>query len=202
MLLSVVVASYLGEYKGAAKNREAKFIRAITSLTNQTFADFEVVIVADGCERTAQLYQEHFSQYTNIRCYIIDKQKLWSGEVRNVGIREARGEYITYLDTDDFLGREHLQIIAGNLQGRDWIFYNDWMMLDETRARPNGCELQYGRCGTSNITHRREMKSRWKDSTYAHDWRFISELIQESRNTAVVPASQYYICHMPGKIDV
>ena len=47
-MISVVMASYLGEYKSAAKNRDIKIRRAVESVLSQT-VPVELVVVADGC---------------------------------------------------------------------------------------------------------------------------------------------------------
>ena len=43
--VSVVMASFLGEYSGAAKNRDKKFLRAVKSFKNQTYDNKELIIV-------------------------------------------------------------------------------------------------------------------------------------------------------------
>ena len=42
------MASYLGDYEGAAKDRDSKFIRAVDSYIKQNIKDVELIIVADG----------------------------------------------------------------------------------------------------------------------------------------------------------
>jgi len=198
---SIVVASYLKPYPGAATYRPEKFIRAMDSVLNQTLQDWELVIVADGCTLTTDLYKQYYIQHNNINLVELPKQKLWSGNVRNAGIDAATGEYITYLDTDDKLGRNHLQIIAQQLSRQDWVWYDDYIMGTNYLPRYNKCQLVHGRCGTSNITHASRLPARWKDSTYAHDWRFI-ELLKQYKNYTKIDAPEYHICHLPNRLDV
>lgn len=200
-LISVIVASYLGHYKKCASHREAKFLRAIDSCLNNTFADYEIVIVSDGCNKTNELYREIYSNWYHIKLVELPKQPLWSGNVRNAGIEAASGEYITYLDTDDKLGVNHLQKIAAQVNGRDWIWYDDYLLNRRYEPVLNRCELKYGKCGTSNLTHKLSLGMKWRDSTYAHDWVFIQELLRH-KNYCKTESTEYYICHQPDRIDL
>jgi glycosyltransferase involved in cell wall biosynthesis len=72
---------------------------AIRSVLEQTFRDFELIIVDDGSiDDTAAVAQGYFSD-TRVR-YIYQENRGLSA-ARNTGIREARGEYIALLDADD-----------------------------------------------------------------------------------------------------
>jgi glycosyltransferase involved in cell wall biosynthesis len=202
MRFSVIIPSFLSMYQRAAIHRPQKFIRAIDSLLNQTFTDWEAIIVADGCATTRDIYQKYYSHHSNIQLISIEKQRTWSAVVRNTGILAAQGEFITYLDTDDKLGPEHLAIIDAQLNGvHSWVWYDDYIMQHDYIHKPNPCELKYGKCGTSNITHRRDIPVMWSDGTYRHDWVFIQKLMQHG-NYSKINSPQYYICHIPEKVDV
>lgn len=199
---SIVVASYLSLYKDGATYREQKFIRAIDSCLNQTFTDYEIVIVADGCAITKQLYNLFYSGIRKIKLVEIPKQVKFSAAVRNTGIDNASGKYITYLDTDDKLGKNHLQILHKLLENYDWVYYDDYLMNKKYEPGLNTCELRKGQCGTSNITHKRELNARWISSGYAlDDWSFISELMKHSNYTKTA-TPEYIICHQPRRVDV
>lgn len=198
---SIIVPSYLSHYPGCASYREQKFIRAIDSAINQLHKNFEIIIVADGCDKTKAIYDTYYTGFSYIKLISIPKQVLWSGNVRNAGIEKAQGEYVTYLDTDDKLGINHLTSISNTIADFDWAWYDDYLMNKKYRAAKNPCQLKYGYIGTSNITHRRSLGVLWKDSTYKHDWVFIQELMRH-KNYGKIAASEYFICHQPGKVDV
>ena len=46
-MISVIMPSYLGAYKNAAKDRDRKIVRAINSVVRQTYKDWELIIIAD-----------------------------------------------------------------------------------------------------------------------------------------------------------
>lgn len=200
-IFSIIMPSYLGQYRGCASNRVQKFIRAVESCLAQTFSGWELIIVSDGCTQTTELYKALYSQHSNIRCIQIPKQSTWSGVMRNYGIMAATGRYITYLDTDDELGPEHLQIIHAGITPYDWVWYDDYIYNHKRQLRLNNCTLRYGRCGTSNVTHKRQLNVWWADNTYRHDWVFIQGLMQLPNHTKIT-TPKYYICHQPGVVDV
>lgn len=94
---SVVICTY---------NRDKLLPRALQSLINQKYKDFEVIVVDDGsADRTFSVVKE-FRNHLNLR-YIYQLNKGLS-EARNVGGFSAKGEYITFLDSDDEYKQDHL----------------------------------------------------------------------------------------------
>jgi glycosyltransferase involved in cell wall biosynthesis len=189
MRFSIVIASLLENYSGSARNKEQKLIRAVASVQQQTFQDFEIIVVADGCERTMEIVRNA----DNVRSFLIPRGKLFSGGPRNKGIEEARGEYIIYLDIDDLYGNNHLAKIVPHLGG-DWVWYNDirW----DGKWYENQCDIyRVGKHGTSNICHRR-LDVKWNAGGYAHDYHFVRQLVR-FKNFTKIPTPEYYVCHVP-----
>lgn len=201
---SIIMPSYLGDYQLAATDRIRKFHRAILSVFNQSFHGFELIVVADGCEQTMEIMTTHYSKTP---CVFISKQAYLSGEPRNVGIKNAIGKHIGYCDTDDALGRDHLQIIADQINAQkpaEWYFFNDWTGLpDGSRTFYNRyCSPKLkGQCGTSNIIHRRIGSPSWGPG-YEHDWEFIQRLLKKSDPVYLLKSPLYYVCHIPKILDI
>lgn len=200
---TIITPSYLGPYKQAGANREDKLLRCVSSVLNQNYGlDFEQIIIADGCDMTVELIRDNFADEINdgiIRLVKIQKQKMFSGAIRNTGIELATGQWITYLDSDDIYGPEHLEVIDQQLNGYDWVFFND-MIYDNKGFTERTCHLKQYHCGTSNVAHRRDLAVRWTRGGYGRDdWDFIQTLKQTSQNWAKIETPEYIVCHIPLK---
>lgn len=196
MKFSVITPSYLGSYRTAAKDRDKKILRAVDSVLNQTFQDFELIVIADGCEQTIEIMSGVSDE--KIKTFLIPKTKLWSGEPRNTGIERADGEFITYLDIDDVFGEHHLENISKSLNGYDWVWFDDVRYSVRNDAwYENPCDIHRpGYHGTSNVCHKRSLSARWDKNGYAHDFYFIKNLL-ENPNYAKIQGGEYYVCHIP-----
>jgi glycosyltransferase involved in cell wall biosynthesis len=202
MKISVICASYLGDYLGAAKNREKKYIRAVNSFINQTYDNKELIIVSDGCEKTKKIYEENWTNNKNIKLVMIPKQSILSGNVRNAGLMLADGDIITYLDNDDVIGKTHLQTIVEQFD-KDWVYYDDYLVLDNTfkNFEKRWVQPKYGKIGTSSISHMNPKNCdllkdlKWSDG-YGHDYMFVLSLIQSGTEFKKLNKNpQYLVCH-------
>jgi glycosyltransferase involved in cell wall biosynthesis len=126
--ISVIMPSFLGEYSGSRKNPEDKFKRAIQSFKNQSHNKKELIIISDGCEITNEIYEKNYSNDPVITIVKVEKRKeKWPGELREVGRSISKYNWITYLDTDDYILKDHLEIISKNikdLKGNETVIFN------------------------------------------------------------------------------
>ncbi|MBN2531747.1 MAG: glycosyltransferase family 2 protein [Spirochaetales bacterium] len=81
-------------------NKEAYIIRALTSALNQTFSDFEIIIINDACTDNS-LYR--IKEIKDKRLRILHRETPGPGgyAARNLGIAHAQGAFISFLDADD-----------------------------------------------------------------------------------------------------
>lgn len=203
MMFSVVMPSFMGDYPGAASGREEKILRAINSVVNQRCEDFvcwELIIVADGCLRTMEIASQFVEP--NIRPILIEKAEMWAGTPRNAGIEAAEGDYIVYLDIDDYYGENHLQLIADKIGNYDWVWYNDYIF--DTKGWQwieRACNItKIGQNGTSNVCHKK-LDVSWEYTGYAHDHHFNKQLLRHKNHTKI-PTPEYLVCHIPNSYDV
>lgn len=99
-MISVVLPLY---------NKEAYISRTIDSILNQTFRDFELVIINDGStDRSVEI----IASIPDERIRIIHQKNQGVSAARNRGYTEARFDYIAFIDGDDEWTPDHLQIIV------------------------------------------------------------------------------------------
>jgi hypothetical protein len=210
---SIIMPSYLGDYPGAAKDRPAKFIRAVQSVVDQTFLSWELIIIADGCMETADLFAEHFWDRQSIECYWISKCEQWCPSVRNAGLTKVSGEWVVYLDTDDYWGPDHLSILSDRTQ---WMLSESrWAWFDALIPYAGQfvpMQANIKRCashGTANIIHRPgplwptqiANRSTGKLDYGTQDCAF-TDALKKLPGGEFLGLSEYHVCHMPNRFDV
>lgn len=205
---TIIMASTLAEYKGAATDRPRKLVRAIESVIAQSFGLWELIVVADGCRDTFELVKKHYGADERIECLLIEKHGGYGGQARNVGHRNANGIFVVYLDNDDVLGSDHLSKIYTGITNRGIpqgdeivlptaVYFDDLLSQPDRSAEPmrRKCHLQRGKCGTSNIAFQVQLNVSWDDNTYLHDWVFIKSLMKHG--IVEIPPAEYIVCHIP-----
>jgi glycosyltransferase involved in cell wall biosynthesis len=101
-LISVVIPAY---------KRDRVIERAIRSILAQTYQDFEILVVDDGSrDNTESVVASLAKEDSRIRYFCHDTNR-GAQAARNTGAREARGEWIAFLDSDDYF-------IPNNLEAR------------------------------------------------------------------------------------
>ncbi len=93
--------------------------QAVESVLEQTFQDFEIIIVDDGS--TDQSTIDLLKGYNKPKTYVIRTDNQGLASARNNGIKEAKGKYILPLDADDKIGKEYLEKAVKILDENDDI---------------------------------------------------------------------------------
>jgi len=105
------------------KNRSHFLAEALESILNQTYKNFEVIVVNDGGKDVSEL----LSKFKDKRIrYIQHETSKGPAAARNCGLKVATGEYIAYLDDDDIYYPNHLEILITFLEKNNAHFaYTD-----------------------------------------------------------------------------
>ena len=88
-------------------NAEKFLEKCIKSALNQTFKDIEIIIINDGSIDSSPEIIKKYSADERIK--VIDKNNSGYGESLNIAIKEAKGEYISILEADDFLDENFIK---------------------------------------------------------------------------------------------
>ena len=139
-LVSVIVPTY----------RRTNYLKlTLESILNQTFTDFEIIVVDDGTDNNLN---EHLcNQLKKVKYFKIENSG-GPARPRNVGIREARGKYIAFVDDDDLWLPQKLEIQIAILDKFPsfGLVHNCCELIDEYGNLKN---VVIGRPGTPDVKH-------------------------------------------------
>ena len=115
MKLSIVVPVY---------NVEKYIVRCISSLISQDYDDYEIIIVNDGTPDNS--IEVLTSKISDERITIIHQENGGLSSARNVGMHHANGEYIWFVDSDDWVEKNCLSGFSPLLNGCDVLYFNKY----------------------------------------------------------------------------
>lgn len=96
-------------------NAENFIARCLNSICNQTFENLEIICVNDGStDNSLQILKEYAQK--DSRIVIIDKKNEGVSAARNDGIKRSTGEYITFVDADDWLENAAIEIMHKTIE--------------------------------------------------------------------------------------
>lgn len=98
-------------------NRPSEVFELLTSLSNQTILDFEVILVEDGSTDKADQIATFFQSKFSIRYFY--QQNQGQGFARNFGMRQAKGDFFAILDSDVILPEDYLRVLKNAIQVRN-----------------------------------------------------------------------------------
>lgn len=104
-LVSVIVPVY---------NVEKYLRQCLNSLLEQTYENIEVIMVDDGSQDSSgEICNEYAAKYANY--FVVHKENAGLGMARNTGMKHMQGEYVTFLDSDDYLDQNCIEVLYNNL---------------------------------------------------------------------------------------
>lgn len=85
--------------------------RCIESILNQTYRDFELILIDDGSTDTSGVICDTYAETDN-RVRVFHKQNGGVASAKNFGIERAEGDYLTFVDSDDFIEPFYLMVLV------------------------------------------------------------------------------------------
>ena len=146
MKISVAICAY---------NAERTLARTIESVIKQTYTDYEVVIVNDGStDGSVKVIQKFIRKY-NEKIVLIEKENGGLSLARNIGIQKATGEYVTFLDSDDYISTDYLKVLYNTAKK----YNSDMVASGQYKVKENGEIIdsifykpdQYGNCNLRRL---------------------------------------------------
>lgn len=188
-------------------NAEATLNKCVDSILGQQFADFEVILVDDGSKDGSLHICEEFAR-KNSRVTVIHKENGGVSSARNRGLEIAKGTWVTFVDSDDYLGDGFLQneeltadIVFGSylnvIDAREAGGFSSKVMreasLSDVVARYGNDTILRGPCVKwfrrdliGNIRFPEDMK-------VGEDTCFVWQYLSRCQTYAVLPQCTYYV---------
>ena len=137
-------------------NVEKYLRRCLDSVANQTFTDWQAICVNDGStDKSGEIAAEYAAR--DSRFVVINKENTGQSDSRNIGTVRATGEYIMYLDADDFIHPQTMELLYkfGRDNNADMVVFrhdvHERMVMqkmadagkDISDYVPRGCDKKY-----------------------------------------------------------
>ena len=127
MKVSVIIVAY---------NIENYVERCLISITNQTLKEIEIIVVNDGStDHTLEKIKNIAND--DKRIVIVNQENKGSIEARKSGLNVARGDYILFVDGDDWLEVNTLELLYKNaiINNSDIVIYNAFLSYDDRKEK-------------------------------------------------------------------
>jgi glycosyltransferase involved in cell wall biosynthesis len=100
-IISIIIPFY---------NVENYLMACLNSICNQTFKNFEIILINDGSTDKSLIIANSFiDQHPEIKINLINQLNYGQGYARNIGLKFAQGEYISFIDSDDLIETNMLE---------------------------------------------------------------------------------------------
>jgi glycosyltransferase involved in cell wall biosynthesis len=213
MTISVVVPVY---------NIESWVAKCIESLVQQTYTDYELILVDDGSkDRSGTICDEYGAM--NDKIIVLHKENGGLSDARNYGAAHANGEYLLFIDGDDYVAENALELIADSIEE----YHADIVMMDgKYEVRDGRSELIHifekeeyqGITGEEALLKTSRITPNWagwgkafemnfwrnhgfefKKGRLSEDLQLIDKVVLAAKKVSMVPA-YYYYCYRSDSI--
>lgn len=125
ILFSIIIPAY---------NCEDTIVESLASLSGQTYGNFEAIIVNDGSKDKTLKVLKNYAK-NDKRFFVIDQKNQGVSVARNTGLDKAKGDYIIFVDADDYLEVNGLEVINNYLANNnlDVLKYNYFRVINNKK---------------------------------------------------------------------
>ena len=108
--------------------------QCIRSIINQTYDNIEIIPVDDGSPDNTPCILDKLSQEDN-RIHVIHKQNAGVSAARNSGLSVATGDYVVFVDGDDFLAKDYVEYMLqlSNIEDSDFVLSQNCFISEVER---------------------------------------------------------------------
>lgn len=208
VLISVIIPVY---------NSEKYLEKCIESIRNQTLKDIEMIFINDGSKDNSLGVLKEYQKIDN-RIIVIDQQNTGPSVARNKGIKIAKGEYLSFIDSDDWIDLNMYESMYNTNKGLDLdMIICDRIIVGDNNKYEKALEINEGYYNKSEID--KEIIPRLFDNSnfnsmankifkskiikdknilldekidYAEDWKFNIDFFKYVKSIGYISQGYYY----------
>jgi len=189
MKLSIIVTTF---------NVEKYIEQCISTILSQINKEVELIIVDDAStDETVYYIAKSIKDNTNVSVVINTENKGVSYS-RNVGLSLAKGDYVAFVDGDDFISLDYVKVLLRNCLTNKDYYVLSWASLGDTYVRYDSKRLpKWNRTVWSRVIKRDKIEHLFDESlTWGEDRKFIDENIKTEMTCGYIKEIMYYYRHM------
>ncbi len=208
-LVSVIIPVY---------NVEKYLPRCLDSVIAQTEKNLEIICVDDGStDSSGAILAEYAAKDPRMR--VVEKENGGLSSARNAGLDAFRGEWVTFVDSDDWIPRDAVECFerAALESGESLVISREYAVDSFEPRRANRAEWKRCAPALAKIVGRRKMQScawnkfyradivrdrRFIDGIYFEDWPFVVEIAGSLGSFALLDAPMYVYCKNGGDASI
>lgn len=199
-MVSIIVPIY---------NSEKWLKKCIESLISQTYTDIEIILINDGSkDNSLKICREYEAK--DSRIVVIDKENGGVSRARNEGIKKANGEYIQFVDSDDYIEKNACEKLVLAIEGNDLAIcgLNVWengKLLRSPHLDDGNCILRKSvdeyfklrkiNLGPCNKLYRKSLIKKLfrEDLSLGEDTLFVLDYMESVEKIRVIPDCLYNV---------
>ena len=212
-LISIIIPVY---------NVEQYIRRCVDSILNQTYKNIEVILVDDGSTDNSGVICEEYKK-KDLRVKVIDQKNSGAPTARNCGMDASTGKYIYFVDSDDYIHPQTLEILYNIITQKDTdvsacgyeIVYDNKLEFEEItdyesrvisnfdllKKMVNLPEMTYSQVLWNKLFKREAIGDiRMNPGYVIDDFDFVSRVLFKCRSVAVVDKDLYYYYTNPNGV--
>ena len=199
-------------------NVEKYVIQCLETLVNQTFKNIEIICIDDGSTDCTNEILSRFCQHDK-RIKIVTQQNSGVSVARNKGLMLAKGEYISFIDSDDWVDKNYFENLLSAIERnncdiaaatiirkrkyfqKNRVHYTKEIVYKTLQEKINICKIPQC-CYIWNKLYKKELigGTIFKEGVLFEDVLWLPQIIKKARNIVTVPNTQYYYRVTKGSI--
>ncbi len=206
--ISVIVPAY---------NAEKYIEKCLNSILNQTLEDIELIVINDESkDKTLSILKNYEQQYSK-KIKIIDQKNSGPGGARNAGLKIASGEYIAFVDGDDYIAPDMLEKLYQKAKEEDFdvvVCDNYIVYPDQTTYQRSGIEMDlkkekdikkamiHSYAVLWNKIYKKSIleKTYFIEGVYYEDIEYLHRIFPKIHSIGVIKKALYYYIQQEGSI--